>query len=149
LLNSNDVCVREITVSEQQRFTSFSRKRIGKTVAEIQLGWMPAAFPEISVGVSRNLRLNFRNGLNGDACFSNEIIKPPRRYRVAAGVDHNCGFNKINRTDGSLHQQSRAQDIASGSSRRMAMIADVSMIILEVRDRHRAFCHDRQCGTAP
>ena len=126
MLNSNDIRACKITTFEQQRFTSFFRKRIGKAVAEIELGRMSTAFPEIPVGVSRNLRLNFRHGFNGDACFSNEIIKPPRGYGIAAGVDYNCGFNKINRTDTVASAIARAQDIASGLLRRMAMIADVS-----------------------
>ena len=58
---------------------------------------MSTAFFEISVGIYRNPRLNFRDGFDGDVCFLDEIIKPSRSYGVAACVDHNCGYNKISR----------------------------------------------------
>src|SRR5262245_17632166 len=99
LLNSNDICVVEITAFEQHRFTRFFGKRVSKAVAEIQLGRMPTASSKISVGVARDLRLNLRDRVNGDARFANEIIKAPRGYRIAAGIDHNGRFNKIDRTE--------------------------------------------------
>jgi hypothetical protein len=43
----------------------------------------------------------------------------------------------------------RAQDFASGSSRRIAMMADVSIIIPVVRDRRRACRHGRLNEMAP
>jgi hypothetical protein len=82
-LNSSDVCVGEITAFEQQRFTRFFCKCISKAVVEIQLSRMPTPSSEISVGVSRDLRLNLSDRFNGDVCFSNEIIKAPRGYRIA------------------------------------------------------------------
>jgi hypothetical protein len=41
---------------------------------------MSAPLPKISVGACRNLRLSFCDGFDGDVCFFNEIIKPPRGY---------------------------------------------------------------------
>jgi hypothetical protein len=42
-----------------------------------------------------------------------------------------------------------AQDNASGSSRRIAISADVSTIIEVIRVRHKGGRHDRRNGTAP
>src|SRR5204863_9947249 len=42
-----------------------------------------------------------------------------------------------------------AQDDASGSSRRIAISADVSTIIELIRVRHKGGHHDRRNGTAP
>ena len=54
-----------------------------------------------------------------------EIIKPPRSYGITTCVNHNCGFNKINRTRRQLIASdiARAQDIAPGSSRKIAAMA--------------------------
>ena len=101
---------------------------------------MPAALSKITKGLSRNPRLNVHDGLDGDVCFPNEIIKPPRSYRIAAGINHNREFTKVTALTRRIVASAiaRAQDVACGSSRRMAMIADVSMIILAARDRRRA-----------
>jgi hypothetical protein len=42
------------------------------------------------------LRLNFRDRFDEDVCFCDEIIKTPTRYGIAARIDDNSGFNKIN-----------------------------------------------------
>jgi hypothetical protein len=67
--------VGEITAFEQQRLTRFFCKRIRKAVAEVQPCRMPTPFSEISVGVSGNLRLNCRDGFDGDVCFPDELVK--------------------------------------------------------------------------
>src|SRR5450830_478850 len=57
---------------------------------------MSTTFSEISVGISRNFCLNFRDRLDENVCFCDEIIKTPTRYGIAARIDDNSGFNKIN-----------------------------------------------------
>src|SRR5262245_10879763 len=94
-----DVRVGEISAFEQQRFTGFFCKRVRKAVAEIQFCRMPTTLSEISIGASCNLRLSFRDRLDRDVCFLDEIVKPPRGYGIAACIDHNGGFNVINRTN--------------------------------------------------
>jgi len=62
----SDVGVREIVAFEQQRFTCELCKRIGKAMAEVQLGRMAAAFAEIAIGVPCDSSLEFGHGLNDD-----------------------------------------------------------------------------------
>lgn len=57
---------------------------------------MSTTFSKISVGISGNFRLNFRDRLDENVCFCDEIIKTPTRYGIAARIDDNSGFNKIN-----------------------------------------------------
>ena len=59
---------------------------------------MPTAFSKISIGISRNLRLNFRDRFDNNVCFRDEIIKPPSGDGVAAGIDDNSSFNEIDST---------------------------------------------------
>ena len=53
--------MREIVAFEQQRFACELCERIGEAVAEIQLGWMAAAFAEIAIGPC-NSSLRFGQG---------------------------------------------------------------------------------------
>jgi hypothetical protein len=54
-----------------------------------------------------------------------QISKPPRSYGITTCVNHNCRFNKINRTRRRLIASdiARAKDIAPGSSRKIAAMA--------------------------
>src|SRR6185312_17522341 len=97
--NGDEVGADEIITNEQQWFTGFSRQRISKAVAEIQLRRMPTTLSEVAIGIFRDLSLDFGDWFNGDAGFSHEIVKAPRGDGVAAGIDYNAGFNKSDGTD--------------------------------------------------
>jgi hypothetical protein len=58
--------VCEIVAVKQQRFTCELGERMGKAIAETQLGRMAAAFAEIAVGVPCGSSLGFGYGLNDD-----------------------------------------------------------------------------------
>src|SRR5664280_2111363 len=60
---------------------------------------MPAALTKISVGISCNFCLNFRDRLDKNICLGDEIIKPPSGYGIAVCIDDNSGFNEIDSAD--------------------------------------------------
>src|SRR5262245_37386797 len=78
----SNVGVREIVTFKQQRFTCELCERIGKAIADIQLGGMAAAFTEIAIGLTCNSSLGFGYGLNDDFCAS--LIRSSNR-RLATG----------------------------------------------------------------
>jgi hypothetical protein len=95
---NDDIRMGKITSFEQQRFAKRFGKRIRKTIAEIQLCRMPASSSKVSVGISCNICLGVRDRLDDKVCFSDEIIKPPSSYGIAAYVDDDSNFDKINGT---------------------------------------------------
>src|SRR5664279_6382055 len=60
---------------------------------------MPAALTKVSVGISCNFCLNFRDWLDENVCLGDEIIKPPSGYGIAVCIDDNSGFNEIDSAD--------------------------------------------------
>jgi hypothetical protein len=115
--------VREIVTFEQQRFTCELCKRIGKAIAEIQLGRMAAAFAEIAIGLPCNSSLGFGHRFNNDLRLFDEVIEASAGDRVTACVYEDRGFHEISggHTAGSaILDRTRA-----GSSRRIAISADV------------------------
>jgi hypothetical protein len=91
----SDVGVREIVAFEQQRFTCELRERIGKAIAEIQLGRMAAAFTEITIGLTCNSSLGFGYGLNDDLRLFDQVVESPAGDGVTARVYDDCGFHEI------------------------------------------------------
>ena len=77
-----DVGVRELVAFEQQRFTCGLCKRIGKAIAEIQLGGMTAAFAEISIA-SRAIRA--WGSVTGSMMMCASLIRSSNR-RLATGA---------------------------------------------------------------
>jgi hypothetical protein len=87
--------VREIVTFEQQRFTCELCKRIGKAIAEIQLGRMAAAFAEIAIGLPCNSSLGFGHRFNNDLRLFDEVIEASAGDRVTACVYEDRGFHEI------------------------------------------------------
>jgi hypothetical protein len=87
--------VREIVTFEQQRFTCELCKRIGKAIAEIQLGRMAAAFAEIAIGLPCNSSLGFGHGLNDDLRLFDQVVEPAAGHGVTARVYDDRGFHEI------------------------------------------------------
>jgi hypothetical protein len=82
----HDVGVPKISTDEQQRFTGGLRQRVGKTIAEIQLGRMSAAFAEIPISLSSKPGLTFRDRLDAQACHSEQVIKAAAGDGIAAAM---------------------------------------------------------------
>ena len=87
--------MREIVTFKQQRFTCELCERIGKAIAEIQLGRMAAAFTEITIGLTCNSSLGFGYGLNDDLRLFDQVVEPPAGDGVTARVYDDCGFYEI------------------------------------------------------
>ncbi len=63
---------------------------------------MPAAFAEIAIGRARDLRLRRGHRFDDDLGRGDEIVEPPRRDGIAAGIDHDGGFDEIDGADAPL-----------------------------------------------
>ena len=87
-------CRRQVGLSkinsfEQQGLTGHFGQCIGEAIAKIELCRMTASFAEIPIGFPCNPRLGFRNRLDDEASFPDEIVETPAGDRVAATVnDH-------------------------------------------------------------
>ena len=84
--------MREIVTFKQQRFTCELCERIGKAIAEIQLGGMAAAFTEIAIGLTCNSSLGFGYGLNDDLRLFDQVVEPPAGDGVTARVYDDRGL---------------------------------------------------------
>ena len=77
----------EIDPFEKQRFSRRYRKCIRETVAEIQLGRMPAALAEITICFTRKSHLS----------FPEEVVETPAGDRLPTPVNDDRGFQKVRR----------------------------------------------------
>ena len=91
----SDVGVREIVPFKQQRFTCELCERVGKAIAEVQLGGMAAAFAEIAIGLACNSSLGFGYGLNDDLRLFDQVVEAPAGDGVTARVYDDRGFHEI------------------------------------------------------
>ena len=111
---------------------------------------MATAFAEIAVGLSRNSSLGFGYRLNDDLRLSDEIVEAAAGDRITARVNDERCFNEVGgRYSAVLLSIADAQALASGSSRRMAISADVSTIIEVSRVDRKAGRHSRRIEAAP
>src|SRR5262249_43956665 len=125
--------------------------RIGKAIAEIQLCRMAAAFAEIAISLSRNSRLRFSDRLDNHLRLFDQVIEAPAGNGIAACVDDERGFDEIGAETrrSALLSIARAQAPASGSSRRIAISAEVSTITGAIRACRTVDLRDPRIGTAP
>jgi hypothetical protein len=112
---------------------------------------MATAFAEIAVGLSRNSSLGFGYRLNDDLRLSDEIVEAAAGDRITARVNDERCFNEVGGDTRriALLSIADAQALASGSSRRMAISADVSTIIEVSRVDRKAGRHSRRIEAAP
>jgi hypothetical protein len=109
-----------------------------------------ATLPEIAIGLSRNSSLCLSDRLDNCLCLLHEFIEPPASNGIAACIYEERSFDKIaGRHTAHCVSIVRAHSCASGSSRGMAMSADVSTIIAATRVRHTAGKHGARTETAP
>ncbi len=85
---------REIVALEQHRLASAAVQRVGKGVAEIQLGRVPASFSEIGVGLPSEVSLVFIEGLDLDLGGGQEIIKTSALLWTAPAVQRDPGLKQ-------------------------------------------------------
>ena len=90
-----DVGVCEMVAFEQQRFSCELGERIGKAIAEIQLGRMATGFAEIAIGVPCNSSLRFGHGLNADLRLFDQVVEAPAGDGITARVYDDRGFHEI------------------------------------------------------
>ena len=112
---------------------------------------MATAFAEIAVGLSRNSSLGFGYRLNGDLRLSDEIVEAAAGDRITARVNDERCFNEVG---GRYSADCAALDRRCagprlGSSRRMAISADLSTIIEVSRVDRKAGRHSRRIEAAP
>jgi hypothetical protein len=143
--------VSEIGTFEQQGFAPCSREGIGETIPEIYSRSVPAAPAEIPIGFARDPRLRLGNGLDDQLRLADEIVKTAADDRITASVKNYGSFEEISRRDERSDAASiaLAQAVAAGSSRRIAISAEVSMIIAASRAHRKADRRDRQIGVVP
>ena len=112
---------------------------------------MTAAPAKIAICLARYPRLDLGNRFDDQLRLLDEIVKAAAGDRVPASVNDDCGFDKIRSRNAAMGVASMAsaQAAASGSSRRIAISADVSMIIAATRSHHKAGHRDRLYGRAP
>src|ERR1700730_7408055 len=117
---------------------------------EIEPRRVTATLPEIAIGLSRNSSLCLSDRLDNCLCLLHEFIEPPASNGIAACIYEKRSFDKIaGRHTAHCVSIVRAHSCASGSSRGMAMSADVSTIIAATRVRHTAGKHGARTETAP
>ena len=112
---------------------------------------MVAAAAKIAICLARDPCLDLGNRFDDQLRLLDEIVKAAAGDRVPASVNDDCGFDKIRSRNAAMGSclNGFGQAAASGSSRRIAISADVSMIIAATRSRHKAGHRDRLYGRAP
>jgi hypothetical protein len=110
---------------------------------------MATAFAEIAVGLSRNSSLGFGYRLNDDLRLSDEVVEAAAGDRLASMMSAVSTKLAADTRRIALLSIADAQALASGSSRRMAISADVSTIIEVSRVDRKAGRHSRRIEAAP
>jgi hypothetical protein len=110
-----------------------------------------AAPAKIAISLARYPRLDLGNRFDGQLRLLDEIVKAAAGDRVPASVDDDCGFDKIRSRNAAMGSclDGFGAGRRLGSSRRIAISADVSMIIAASRSHHKAGQRDRLYGRAP
>jgi hypothetical protein len=107
-----------------------------------------AAPTEITIGFTSKRWLRLRDWFDRDFRLLDKIFESPTRDWIAAAVDDDGGLDKIRgrypARPGPFDSSGKEKRSASGSLRRIAMIAEVSLIISAGRVGHTKARHDRQ-----
>ncbi len=143
--------MREIIALEEQRFAGGPRQSVGEAITEIEPRRVSAALAEIPIGFTRDPRLSLGHRFDDKLRLPQQILKASAGNGIAACLDKGRGSTKLaaemrRREAASI---AFAQPGASGSSRRIAISAEVSTITAAVRARRIASRRDRRIGTAP
>ena len=112
---------------------------------------MTAAQAKIAICLARYPRLGLGNRFDDQLRLLDEIVKAAAGDRVrlpSMTIAASTKFAAEMRRWGAASMAS-AHAAASGSSRRIAISADVSMIIAATRSHHKAGHRDRLYGRAP
>jgi len=138
------VCAKSSPLN-QQWLVHRTRQGIGKAVAKVQPCGMPAATIEVPMGFACDSCLGLSHRLDNELGLPDEIVKAAANDLVTACIDDDWGFDEIGRRDAAVRcgfNRSRTA-CPSGSSRRIAISADVSMITAAGRAYHRGGRRDR------
>jgi hypothetical protein len=109
---------------------------------------MSTAPAKIAISFSRNSSLFFGHRLDYFLRLFDQVIEPTAGDWITTGVNDDCGFDEVTaeRRRTELLSIACANVSACGSSRRMAIRADVSTIIEVSRFRRIAGRHARPIG---
>jgi len=68
------ICLRQVLPFKQERLSFGLRQCVGEAISKIQFGGVAAGFAEIAIGLARYASLRFRDRLNRDLRFLDQII---------------------------------------------------------------------------
>jgi len=97
-----DIGAIEVYSLEQKRFTFVPCKGVSEAIAEVQTRSMFAPFSEVAIRLASNSCLSFRNRLNLNLSFSNEVVEASTCDWISGPVYHNCSFEEVSRRNTSM-----------------------------------------------
>jgi len=95
--DETNVSARKVLANKQERLIQIFHQGIGKTVAEVELGWVTAPASKPTIRCSSDFRLVFCDRFDDDVKRLDQFIKRGSVVSAGKSIDDDCDLEKVGR----------------------------------------------------